>query len=76
MNTIYQTNANDLSVGLIESIKAAYKGKDIEIEVSEISEIDTTDYLLSSPANRDHLMRAIERVEAGDVIIPDQEQFR
>lgn len=74
MNTIYQMNANELDSGVLESIRAAYKDKQIEIVVSEI---DETEYLMRSPANREFLLRAIERVEAGvGIVTPDQEEFQ
>lgn len=77
MTTTYQLEANELDVSLIESIKAAYKDKKIEIEVFEVCEMDTTEYLLSSPANKEHLLRAIDDIENGrNIIVPDQEQFR
>jgi len=38
---------------------------------------DETEYLLSSPANRDHLLRAVEDLAAGrDIVEPDQAMFR
>jgi len=67
-------NANELNGGLLESIKAAYKNKEIEIVVSEI---DETEYLMRSPANREALLRAMNDIEAGvNIIVPDQEQFQ
>jgi len=38
---------------------------------------DETDYLLSSPANREHLLRVIEDIGAGrNLVEPDQTMFR
>ena len=77
MTTTYELEANELDISLIESIKAAYKDKKIEIDVFEVSEMDTTEYLLSSPANKEHLLRAIDDIENGqNIIVPDQEQFQ
>lgn len=74
MNTIYQINANDLNDALIESIKTLFKDKEIEITVTER---DETEYLLRSPANREFLLQAKERVDAGiGLITPDQGQFQ
>ncbi len=74
MQTTYQVNANEIDQGLLESIKAVFKDKEIEITVTEL---DETEYLLRSPANREQLLQAIERVEAGiGIVTPDQEQFR
>jgi antitoxin YefM len=74
MHTRYQVNANEIDQGLLESIKAAFKDKDIEITVTEV---DETEYLLRSPANRDSLLRAIDDIESDkNIIVPDQEQFQ
>ena len=41
------------------------------------SAADETDYLLSSPANRDHLLRAVEDLAADrNIAEPDQAMFR
>lgn len=37
-----------------------YKDREIEIIVSD--EVEDTDYLMSTVANRDHLLRAIENI--------------
>jgi len=74
MQTIYQINADDLDQKLLESIKVLFKNKEIEIVVSEL---DETDYLLRSPANRKRLLRAVHDVEANcKIVVPDQEQFQ
>lgn len=74
MQTIYQINADELDQNILESIKALFKNKDIEIVVTER---DETAYLLRSPANRERLLQAIEDVEANrNTITPNQEQFQ
>jgi len=74
MQTIYQINADEIDESLLQSIKALFKNKEIEIIVSER---DETAYLLRSPANREYLLRAIEDVEANrNIITPNQEQFQ
>jgi len=50
MITIYRLNVNELSTEIINSIKEAFKGKTIEIIVTEAT--DETDYLLQSEANK------------------------
>lgn len=74
MTTVFHTTAEELDENIINSIKAAFKGREIEIAVSEA---DESGYLLRHPANRERLLRAIADVEAGrNVVTPDQTQFR
>lgn len=72
--TIYQVNADELDERFLESLKAMFKNKEIEIVVYER---DETAYLLRSQANRERLLNAISDVEQGhNVITPAQEQFQ
>jgi antitoxin YefM len=74
MQTIYQINADELDQKILESIKALFKDKEIEIVVSER---DETAYLLRSPANRESLVNAVRDVEENrNIIVPNQEQFQ
>jgi hypothetical protein len=74
MQTIYKLNANELDATLLDSIRAKYPNKEIEIIVMEQ---DDTDYLLSSSENRESLLRAISDVEGGrNIVTPDQSQFQ
>ena len=56
MYAIYRMKVEELDAQFMESLKTAFKDKEIELVVSST---DETDYLLRSPANRDHLLRAI-----------------
>ncbi len=74
MQTIYQINAGELDQNLLDSIKALFKHKEIEIVISER---DETAYLLRSPVNREKLLRAVKNVENNqNIVIPDQQQFQ
>lgn len=74
MHTTYQIEADDLDQNFLDSIKTLFKHKKIEIRVAEL---DETEYLLHSSANRDHLLGAIEDVEGGrDLVVPDQDRFQ
>ena len=68
MVTTYCLNSKELGNSLIDAIKAMYPEQVIEIQVREQ---DTTEYLLSSPANRKRLMEANENVEKGNIITFD-----
>lgn len=63
MTTTYRLNEKELSDEIVHSIKKAFKGKEIEIIVSEV--VDETDYLLSTESNRKHLYKSIEDLEKG-----------
>ncbi|HEY7494524.1 MAG TPA: hypothetical protein VIH59_25915 [Candidatus Tectomicrobia bacterium] len=64
MYMTYRMNEEELDSRFLRTLKALFKGKEIEIVVSEApqSEEDETAYLLRSPANRDRLLKAIENV--------------
>lgn len=50
----------------LESLKTLFKGKTVEIIVSDV---DETAYLLHSDANRERLLQAIEHVNNGDNLV-------
>lgn len=64
MTTTYRLNVNELSAEIINSIKAAFKDKEVEITVTEA--MDETEYLLSSPANRRSLELSMQQAERGE----------
>jgi PHD/YefM family antitoxin component YafN of YafNO toxin-antitoxin module len=69
MTTTYHLSANELSEDILNSIKSLYKGKTISITVEP--EMDETEYLLSSEANRKMLIESIKQVENGDLVKVD-----
>jgi antitoxin YefM len=74
MDAVYHVKANELDETFLDAIKTLFKDKEIEIAISEH---DETAYLLRSPANREHLLRALTDVEASrNVVQPEQEQFQ
>jgi len=74
VTTVFHTTADELDESFVASVKAAFKGRSIEITVVED---DETGYLLRHQANRDRLLRAVSDIEAGqNLITPDQERFR
>jgi antitoxin YefM len=68
MHTTYELNTDDLSIEFIDSLKALFPHKTIEISVCE-SEPDETEYLLSNPANRKRLLEAIENVSKRENLV-------
>lgn len=61
MYSTYRLKADELSADLVKAIKKAYQHRQIEIIVQDIQ--DETEYLMSTQANRDHLLQAIENVK-------------
>jgi antitoxin YefM len=61
MLTTYRLRASELSSDLIKALKNTYHDREIEITVQDIQ--DETAYLLSTPANREHLLSAIEDIK-------------
>ena len=66
MVTTYKLNTRELE-SAFDAIRTTYPNRDIKILVKE-QEIDETEYLLSNPANREHLLRSIEEVKQGKII--------
>jgi antitoxin YefM len=66
MVATYRLNVNELSVELINSIKAVFKDKDVEITVTDGT--DETAYLLASVANRKSLEKAMIPADEGKLI--------
>ena len=60
MQSTYRLRANELSTDLIRALKNTYHDREIEITINEVQ--DETEYLLSSPANREHLLTAIDDI--------------
>jgi antitoxin YefM len=60
MQISYRLNANELNNNFLESLKAAFQDKEIEIIVCEN---DETTFLLHNPANRERLLTAVENIQ-------------
>lgn len=60
MQSSYRLKANELDEQFIAGLKATYKDKDIEIIVYEV---DETEYLLRSEANRVRLIQAKANID-------------
>ncbi len=69
MYTTYRLNADELDERFIQSLKALFEGRDIEITVSEV---DETAYLFQSEANREKLLNAVENVAKGENLVEVQ----
>ena len=74
MTTTYHLNVNELSVELLNSIKAAFKDKTVDITVSE--SMDETEYLLSSEANKKMLEESMQQINEGKGVTFTLEEFQ
>jgi antitoxin YefM len=66
MKAIYPIKANELDEKFIEGIKTTFGEQEIEIVVSDM---DETDYLLQSPANKERLLKAVQNVNRGENLV-------
>ena len=66
MKAIYRIKANELDKRFIERIKTTFGEQEIEIVVSDM---DETDYLLQSQANKERLLKAIQNVNRGENLV-------
>jgi antitoxin YefM len=66
MQTSYRLNARDLDQHFLESLKALFQNREIEIIVYEV---DETAYLSKSEANQSRLLQAIKNVESGTNLV-------
>lgn len=60
MYSTYRLQADELNADFVKALKKTYQHRHIEIIVQDVQ--DETEYLLSTQANREHLLRAIENV--------------
>lgn len=66
MYTTYRLNASELDEKFLERLKTTFQGQDLEIVVYEVNE---TEYLLKSDANRERLIAAKANIEQGTHLI-------
>ncbi len=64
--TYHLTSAQEITTDFLEVIKTTFKSKPITITVEE--ELDTTTYLMSSPANKAMLEKSLEQAKNGELI--------
>ena len=61
MYSTYRLKADELNSDFINALKENYRNRRIEIIVQEIE--DETEYLLRTPANREHLLASVRNVQ-------------
>jgi antitoxin YefM len=60
MYSTYRLKAGELSDNFVKAVKSAYQDREIEIIIQDVQ--DETEYLLSSTANAEHLVKAVDEI--------------
>jgi len=63
----FKLRLGDLDMNFIEKLKGFFSKNNI-IEINIGDEVDETDYLLSTPANRESLFRSLEQLKSRQLI--------
>ncbi len=63
----FKLRMEDLDNELIDKLKDVLKKKNV-IEINVSDEITETDFLLSTPANRESLYRSLKQLKEGDIV--------
>jgi len=64
--TYHLQSAQEVTTDILEAIKTAFRNKPITITIEE--DIDETDYLMSSPANKAMLDKSLAEAKRGELI--------
>ena len=67
MTTIIELRAEELDYQFFKGLKSMYKNRKIRLTID--SEMDETDYLLSTTANRNALEKSLEEARKGEKIV-------
>ena len=67
MTTTIELRAEELDYQFFKGLKSMYKNRKIRLTID--SEMDETDYLLSTQANRNALEKSLEEARKGEKIV-------
>ena len=73
MYTTFHLKASELNENFFKAVKTMFKSRNISITIEE--DMDETEYLLASEANRKMLEKSLENVEQGKLIEVDIDQY-
>lgn len=63
----FRLKIEELNTDLIEKLKTVFNKEDI-LEINICDEVEETDFLLSTSANRESLYRSLEQLGKGEII--------
>jgi hypothetical protein len=63
----FKLRLGDLDIDFVEKLKSLFSKNNV-IEINIGDEVDETDYLLSTPANRESLFRSLEQLKNRQLI--------
>ena len=67
MNFVQHIDADNLTIEFVDYVKGLFKGQKIKLTIE--TEMDATDYLKSSEANHNRLMKAIKNVKKREKLV-------
>lgn len=72
MQTTFRIRFKELTLEFLKNIKRLHNGHDLLITVKNADEMDETEYLLASDANRKMLEKSINEAEEGYSFTPEE----
>jgi len=73
MEVIFKVRLEDFDASFIDKVGTLFKKGPLEIRISD--ELDETEYLLSTPANRAFLRKSLSQFANGEVVSKNVEEL-